>query len=125
MKLGVLDINDGSAPLHRVSEIYVNAEWTLNILSDVALLKLSQPVDLTEDIQTIELADLFDGEYLLPGERVQVTGWGAIDGDGQQAPETYRKRNCRYLTARSASRTMPKPAHLRRAGRRAQRMLRR
>ncbi|KAM4872879.1 chymotrypsin-C [Thomomys bottae] len=69
-----------------VDTIYVHELWiSLLVLNDIALIKLAEPVELSE---TIQVACLPEKEALLPQDYpCYVTGWGRLWTDGPIADQ--------------------------------------
>lgn len=63
------------------SVLFVHPEYDdESITHDLALIKLPQPVELTEAIQPIKLPTRADVEKNLVGKIARISGWGLTDG---------------------------------------------
>lgn len=65
--------------LHEVEKVIVNENYS-NYLNDVAILVLSTPVTLSNNVAVIELAD----KEVPAGEIVRISGWGRLTQGGVQ-----------------------------------------
>ncbi|XP_023931419.1 CUB and sushi domain-containing protein 3-like isoform X1 [Lingula anatina] len=78
----LLDPNEPGAVSQYLDSIHVHAQYddsTKN--NDIALLKLANPVDLTDQITLICLP-MYEGEELLDGHHCNATGWGVTSFGG-------------------------------------------
>merc|ERR1719492_722637 len=67
--------------LSNVSEIYLHQGYdNFTGQNDIALLKLEMPLNLSDSVSVIHLADENDPRN--PGQIYTVAGWGATDWDG-------------------------------------------
>ncbi|XP_045114840.1 transmembrane protease serine 9-like [Portunus trituberculatus] len=76
---------DGVTQLVRVQEIIVHPDYNINTLdSDIALLKLSQPLDLTQVEHIRPVCLPADDSNTYAGEDATATGWGILQSWGSQ-----------------------------------------
>ncbi|CAH1791038.1 unnamed protein product [Owenia fusiformis] len=81
MRLGEHNMLDDTAP-HidvPVERIYKHPEWFWEndtVLSDIALVKLSEPAVLNENVNVVCLPDEEDLNKIQPGRHCMVAGWG-------------------------------------------------
>lgn len=83
IRLGSSDRASGGTRIQASNIIFHENYVQRPIRNDVALIRLSKSVELSDNIQTIELADSDPA----PGTTVLVSGWGdRVEGDTRPAP---------------------------------------
>lgn len=84
--------------IHTIEKIVVNEHHWIDMLNDLALLKLSTPLTLTNKIQPIPLNEV----NLKENSTVVISGWGLLESSGPKLPvilqftyvKTLDTRNC-------------------------------
>ncbi|XP_076342243.1 trypsin-1-like [Tachypleus tridentatus] len=68
---------EGSEKTYNVSHVFYN-HWYRNYDNDIAMMRLSEPVELNDYVQPVCLPDKFDQ---FEGTDCYATGWGKVDFD--------------------------------------------
>ena len=75
-----------------VSEVYMHPNWTTwradTIDWDIVVMKLKEPVQLNDYIQTVCLPRGVDDSLFPPGTDATITGWGTTEEGGKQTSVT-------------------------------------
>ncbi|KAL3314330.1 hypothetical protein Ciccas_007051 [Cichlidogyrus casuarinus] len=94
---------DGHERSHRISKIIMHEPLDVVVENDIALIKLSEPVEFTRHIRPITLAT--PAETYEPGKICAVAGWGHTTYEGEMSDEIMHihipllsKRDCDPLS---------------------------
>ncbi|XP_017783471.1 PREDICTED: chymotrypsin BII-like [Nicrophorus vespilloides] len=105
--LGAHNINEGEKSQVRVDagEIIVNEQWNPElIIYDAALLKLSSPVKLSDDIKPVSLPDPDDK---FSYKRLLVTGWGKESDASNSLSPVLKGASLRVITNEVCKQSYP------------------
>ncbi len=87
VRAGFTSLSSSEGSFHNISEIILHPEYNgNNYRNDIALLKLSDPIDLDDpSTEKVDLVRSFDVEEGLTdaGVMAKVSGWGALSSGGQ------------------------------------------
>uniref|UniRef100_T1H5L5 Peptidase S1 domain-containing protein n=1 Tax=Megaselia scalaris TaxID=36166 RepID=T1H5L5_MEGSC len=72
-----------SGVIHQIEKIVVNEHHWIDMLNDLALLKLSTPLNFTNKVQPIPL----NTEELPADSDIVISGWGLLISNGPKLPE--------------------------------------
>jgi len=99
-----------------VADALVHPEWNMAVLqNDLALLRLSTPVTLSDNIQTLRLPAKSLVGNLLVNENATVSGWGKYDDDINSISPVLRKVTKNVITRLACNSRyvgVIKPTHL-------------
>ncbi|KAL5290754.1 hypothetical protein ACFFRR_010243 [Megaselia abdita] len=82
IRAGSVNISSGGV-IHEIEKIIVNEHHWIDMLNDLALLKLAIPLVFNNDIQPIPLNE----EALKEGTDVVISGWGLLYSKAPELPE--------------------------------------
>lgn len=79
-------------------EIKVHEDWdSANIVNDISIIKLPEPVKLTDAIQPVTLPSKADANNTYEDETARVSGWGLTDGFGNQLSDVLNYVDVKVL----------------------------
>lgn len=97
MRVGLTDLAASSEQRAAVKTVYKHEDYdSWNIVNDIAILELAEPLELNENVQPITL-----GVGLTPdpeGQLCTASGWGATDSGGWIYPDDLQYVNLDYYT---------------------------
>ncbi|MEM7031705.1 MAG: trypsin-like serine protease [Chloroflexota bacterium] len=88
----------------RVSQIVNHQSYSPATLdNDIALLRLSEPVELEGSLALAGLISFADESLLVPNSYAVVTGWGATNGNGSDYPDNLQQAAVPLVTNEACS----------------------
>ena len=84
-----VSVPEGGEQFPTVSQVILHEDHDISVgdgFNDIALLELESPVQTSENVKPVSLAETpFDSPLVVPGKRATVIGWGGIDENAEEA----------------------------------------
>lgn len=74
-----------------VAAVFPNFRYFIDDAYDLALLRLARPATLSATVRPVTLAQPADAPLFAAGAAGTVTGWGALNGQGEDYPDDLRQ----------------------------------
>ncbi|CCN71779.1 S1 family peptidase [Vibrio nigripulchritudo] len=108
IRIGVADLRTSQGEKHNVSRVITHERYnSSNLTNDIALLKLSTPVDAKYQIAKLPTPAI-KAQLASPGDTLKASGWGRFSGSSNQGSSILKAADlpvgdCQQITGRPVS----------------------